>query len=79
MLLKPRNLNVPTVSVPIQMPVLSPHLLSDHRELRLAHLALGFISMGYVWQEGQHSPAQVQHCKAKVEVMPFNLYICTSV
>ncbi|XP_028279278.1 indoleamine 2,3-dioxygenase 2-like isoform X2 [Parambassis ranga] len=40
------------------MPVLSPHLLSNHRELRLAHLALGFISMGYVWQEGQHAPAQ---------------------
>ncbi|CAN9499701.1 unnamed protein product [Ophioblennius macclurei] len=42
-----------------QMPVLSPHLLSNHRELRLAHLALGFISMGYVWQEGQHAPAQI--------------------
>ncbi|XP_047458348.1 indoleamine 2,3-dioxygenase 2-like [Mugil cephalus] len=42
-----------------KMPVLSPHLLSNHRELRLAHLALGFISMGYVWQEGQHAPAQV--------------------
>lgn len=46
------------------MPVLSPHLLNNHRELRLAHLALGFISMGYVWQEGQHSPAQVKHCRA---------------
>ncbi|XP_051233488.1 indoleamine 2,3-dioxygenase 2-like [Dicentrarchus labrax] len=42
-----------------KMPVLSPHLLSNHRELRLAHLALGFISMGYVWQEGQHAPAQI--------------------
>uniref|UniRef100_A0A3Q0R3N4 Indoleamine 2,3-dioxygenase 1 n=1 Tax=Amphilophus citrinellus TaxID=61819 RepID=A0A3Q0R3N4_AMPCI len=42
-----------------KMPVLSPHLLSSHRELRLAHLALGFISMGYVWQEGQHTPAQI--------------------
>uniref|UniRef100_A0A668U2T8 Indoleamine 2,3-dioxygenase 1 n=1 Tax=Oreochromis aureus TaxID=47969 RepID=A0A668U2T8_OREAU len=39
-----------------KMPVLSPDLLSNHRELRLAHLALGFISMGYVWQEGQHAP-----------------------
>uniref|UniRef100_A0A8D3BDZ0 Uncharacterized protein n=1 Tax=Scophthalmus maximus TaxID=52904 RepID=A0A8D3BDZ0_SCOMX len=37
-----------------KMPVLSPHLLSNHRELRLAHLALGFISMGYIWQEGKH-------------------------
>ncbi|KAI3363296.1 hypothetical protein L3Q82_011925 [Scortum barcoo] len=42
-----------------KMPVLSPDLLSNHRELRLAHLALGFISMGYVWQEGQHAPAQI--------------------
>ncbi|XP_041803466.1 indoleamine 2,3-dioxygenase 2-like isoform X2 [Chelmon rostratus] len=42
-----------------KMPVLSPHLLSNHRELRLAHLALGFISMGYVWQEGQRAPAQI--------------------
>ncbi|KAM9364467.1 indoleamine 2,3-dioxygenase 2-like isoform 2-T2 [Pholidichthys leucotaenia] len=41
-----------------KMPVLSPHLLSNHRELRLAHLTLGFISMGYVWQEGQHAPAE---------------------
>ncbi|CAJ1067242.1 indoleamine 2%2C3-dioxygenase 2-like isoform X1 [Xyrichtys novacula] len=42
-----------------KMPVLSTHLLMDHRELRLAHLALGFISMGYVWQEGQHAPAEI--------------------
>ncbi|XP_070772398.1 indoleamine 2,3-dioxygenase 2-like [Enoplosus armatus] len=42
-----------------KMPVLSPHLLSNHRQLRLAHLALGFISMGYVWQEGQYAPAQI--------------------
>ncbi|XP_054885671.1 indoleamine 2,3-dioxygenase 2-like [Poeciliopsis prolifica] len=42
-----------------KMPILSPHHLSNHRELRLAHLALGFISMGYVWQEGQHKPAQI--------------------
>uniref|UniRef100_A0A8C6L5E5 Indoleamine 2,3-dioxygenase 1 n=1 Tax=Nothobranchius furzeri TaxID=105023 RepID=A0A8C6L5E5_NOTFU len=42
-----------------KMPVLSPHLLSNHRELRLAHLALGFISMGYVWQEGQQAPGQI--------------------
>uniref|UniRef100_A0A671UP70 Indoleamine 2,3-dioxygenase 1 n=1 Tax=Sparus aurata TaxID=8175 RepID=A0A671UP70_SPAAU len=42
-----------------KMPVLDPHLLSNHRELRLAHLALGFITMGYVWQEGHHAPAQI--------------------
>ncbi|KAM3863119.1 indoleamine 2,3-dioxygenase 2-like [Diretmus argenteus] len=42
-----------------KMPVLSPHLLRSHRELRLAHLALGFITMGYVWQEGQYAPAEI--------------------
>ncbi|XP_042358753.1 indoleamine 2,3-dioxygenase 2-like [Plectropomus leopardus] len=42
-----------------KMPVLSPDLLNNHRELRLAHLALAFISMGYVWQEGQRAPAQI--------------------
>ncbi|KAM9847662.1 indoleamine 2,3-dioxygenase 2-like [Aulostomus maculatus] len=42
-----------------EMPVLSPCYLRNHRQLRLAHLALGFITMGYVWQEGQHAPAQI--------------------
>uniref|UniRef100_A0A3P8WHX0 Indoleamine 2,3-dioxygenase 2-like n=1 Tax=Cynoglossus semilaevis TaxID=244447 RepID=A0A3P8WHX0_CYNSE len=34
-----------------RMPVLSPHLLTSYEELRLAHLVLGLITMGYVWQE----------------------------
>uniref|UniRef100_A0A667XWJ2 Indoleamine 2,3-dioxygenase 1 n=1 Tax=Myripristis murdjan TaxID=586833 RepID=A0A667XWJ2_9TELE len=42
-----------------KMPVLSTHLLNSPQELRLAHLALGFITMGYVWQEGQHAPAKI--------------------
>uniref|UniRef100_A0A8C6UR20 Indoleamine 2,3-dioxygenase 1 n=1 Tax=Neogobius melanostomus TaxID=47308 RepID=A0A8C6UR20_9GOBI len=42
-----------------KMPELSLHHLHSHRELRLAHLALGVITMGYVWQEGQMAPAQV--------------------
>ncbi|CAB1430836.1 unnamed protein product [Pleuronectes platessa] len=41
-----------------EMPMLSPHLLSNHRELRLAQLVLGFLTMGYVWQNGRHAPAQ---------------------
>ncbi|XP_031730272.1 indoleamine 2,3-dioxygenase 2-like [Anarrhichthys ocellatus] len=56
-----------------KMPVLSPHLLSDHRELRLAHLALGFISMGYVWQEGQDAPAQIL---PKALALPYWLVSC---
>ncbi|MGH0160355.1 UNVERIFIED_CONTAM: hypothetical protein FKN15_063645 [Acipenser sinensis] len=35
-----------------EMPLLSTVHLQGHREQRLAHLALGFITMGYVWQEG---------------------------
>uniref|UniRef100_A0A8C6S2V4 Indoleamine 2,3-dioxygenase 2-like n=1 Tax=Neogobius melanostomus TaxID=47308 RepID=A0A8C6S2V4_9GOBI len=42
-----------------KMPELSLHHLHSHRELRLARLALGIITMGYVWQEGQMAPAQV--------------------
>ncbi|KAF7665876.1 hypothetical protein LDENG_00131060 [Lucifuga dentata] len=53
-----------------KMPLLSPHLLSSHRELRLAHLALGFITAGYVWQEGQHAPAQIL---PKALALPFRL------
>ncbi|KAG5834774.1 hypothetical protein ANANG_G00265140 [Anguilla anguilla] len=41
------------------MPLLSTSYLRGHRELRLARMALGFITMGYVWQEGGHQPAKV--------------------
>ncbi|KAG7237937.1 hypothetical protein INR49_031584, partial [Caranx melampygus] len=52
-----------------EMPVLSTHHLNDHRELMLAHLVLGFISMGYVWQEGEHAPAQGYGNWGVLEVM----------
>nr|BAU94261.1 indoleamine 2,3-dioxygenase 1 [synthetic construct] len=42
-----------------KMPLLSTQHLQGHRELRLAHLALGFITMGYVWQEGERDTAKV--------------------
>uniref|UniRef100_A0A674I5V6 Indoleamine 2,3-dioxygenase 1 n=1 Tax=Terrapene triunguis TaxID=2587831 RepID=A0A674I5V6_9SAUR len=35
-----------------EMPLLSTQYLRGHRQLRLARLALGFITMGYVWQGG---------------------------
>ncbi|XP_072491209.1 indoleamine 2,3-dioxygenase 2 isoform X2 [Notamacropus eugenii] len=41
------------------MPLLSCHLLKDHRELHLAHLLLSFITMGYVWQEGEKNIPKV--------------------
>ncbi|XP_061119730.1 indoleamine 2,3-dioxygenase 2-like [Conger conger] len=42
-----------------EMPLLSSSYLKGHRELRLARTALGFITMGYVWQDGAHQPAKV--------------------
>lgn len=41
------------------MPLLSSHFLTMHRELRLAHLALGVMTMGYIWQEGEKNIAEV--------------------
>ncbi|XP_074065090.1 indoleamine 2,3-dioxygenase 2 isoform X2 [Macrotis lagotis] len=41
------------------MPLLSCHLLKGHREQCLAHLLLSFITMGYVWQEGEKNIAKV--------------------
>uniref|UniRef100_A0A8C3AQK0 Uncharacterized protein n=1 Tax=Cyclopterus lumpus TaxID=8103 RepID=A0A8C3AQK0_CYCLU len=49
------------------------HTHSCKSFLRLAHLALGFISMGYVWQEGQHAPAQIL---PKALALPYWLVSC---
>ncbi|KAI7797578.1 indoleamine 2, partial [Triplophysa rosa] len=48
------------------MPLLETHLLQSHRELRLAHLALSTLTMGYVWQEGE---------RETVKVLPRNLAV----
>ncbi|XP_024909052.1 indoleamine 2,3-dioxygenase 1 isoform X2 [Cynoglossus semilaevis] len=45
---------------------LRDHINKKHRELRLAHLALGVMTMGYVWQEGE---------KDTVEILPRNLAV----
>ncbi|NP_001229653.1 indoleamine 2,3-dioxygenase 1 [Ornithorhynchus anatinus] len=42
-----------------KLPLLTIDQLQGHRELRLAHLALGFITMGYVWQEGDKNAAKI--------------------
>uniref|UniRef100_A0A7M4DWX0 Indoleamine 2,3-dioxygenase 2 n=1 Tax=Crocodylus porosus TaxID=8502 RepID=A0A7M4DWX0_CROPO len=42
-----------------QAPQLSAAQLHGHRDLRLAHLVLGFITAGYVWQDGEEGPAKV--------------------
>ncbi|XP_042329034.1 indoleamine 2,3-dioxygenase 2-like isoform X2 [Sceloporus undulatus] len=41
------------------MPLLSSQYLQGHRELFLAHLVLSFITMGYVWQEGEKGIAKI--------------------
>uniref|UniRef100_A0A8C8BY20 Indoleamine 2,3-dioxygenase 1 n=1 Tax=Oncorhynchus tshawytscha TaxID=74940 RepID=A0A8C8BY20_ONCTS len=48
------------------MPLLNTQLLESHRELRLAHLALSVMTMGYVWQEGEDDT---------VKMLPRNLAI----
>ncbi|KAG2469077.1 I23O2 dioxygenase, partial [Polypterus senegalus] len=46
------------MDVYMYMPLLSTQYLQGHRAMRLAHLSLGFITMGYVWQEGESQPAK---------------------
>uniref|UniRef100_A0A4W5MS28 Indoleamine 2,3-dioxygenase 1 n=1 Tax=Hucho hucho TaxID=62062 RepID=A0A4W5MS28_9TELE len=48
------------------MPLLNTQFLESHRELRLAHLALSVMTMGYVWQEGENDT---------VKMLPRNLAI----
>ncbi|NXC41481.1 I23O2 dioxygenase, partial [Penelope pileata] len=49
-----------------QMPQLSTHHLHGREELHLAHLVLSFLTMGYVWQEGE---------EGTVKVLPRNLAV----
>ncbi|XP_072538723.1 indoleamine 2,3-dioxygenase 1 [Salminus brasiliensis] len=49
-----------------ELPLLETDSLQSHHELRLAHLALSVITMGYVWQEGENNP---------VKVLPHNLAV----
>ncbi|XP_059193173.1 indoleamine 2,3-dioxygenase 1 [Centropristis striata] len=42
-----------------KMPLLSSQFLQKHRELRLAHLALSVMTMGYVWQEGENNTVEM--------------------
>lgn len=48
-----------TVTPAFQMPLLSIQFLQSHRELRLAHLALSVMTMGYIWQEGENDTVEV--------------------
>lgn len=45
-----------------QMPLLSSKFLQKHKELRLAHLALSMMTMGYVWEEGEKDTVEVTNC-----------------
>ncbi|XP_071338676.1 indoleamine 2,3-dioxygenase 1 isoform X2 [Trachinotus anak] len=48
------------------MPLLSSKFLQKHRELRLAHLALSSMTMGYVWQEGENDTVETLPCNLAV-------------
>ncbi|XP_069429110.1 indoleamine 2,3-dioxygenase 2 isoform X4 [Ovis canadensis] len=41
------------------MPLLNCQFLTGYREWRLAHLVLSFITMGYVWQDGETQPKEI--------------------
>ncbi|KAM9393060.1 indoleamine 2,3-dioxygenase 1 isoform 1-T1 [Pholidichthys leucotaenia] len=49
-----------------KMPLLSCEFLQRHKELRLAHLVLSMMTMGYVWQEGEDE---------RIEKLPCNLAV----
>ncbi|XP_041855490.1 indoleamine 2,3-dioxygenase 1 [Melanotaenia boesemani] len=49
-----------------KMPLLSTEFLQKHRELRLAHLALSMMTMGYVWQEGESDTVDILPCNLAV-------------
>ncbi|KAJ8786435.1 hypothetical protein J1605_006216 [Eschrichtius robustus] len=51
-----------------EMPLLNCQFLTGYREQRLAHLVLTFITMGYVWQDGEAQP--------KENVLIVWIYIC---
>lgn len=47
------------------MPQLSTRHLRGHRELHLAHLVLSFITMGYLWQEGEEGAVMVRAMRSE--------------
>ncbi|XP_054629628.1 indoleamine 2,3-dioxygenase 1 [Dunckerocampus dactyliophorus] len=49
-----------------KMPQLSTQFLQKHRELRLAHLALSVMTMGYVWQESENDTVEMLPCTLAV-------------
>lgn len=50
---------------PWQMPQLSTQHLHGREELHLAHLVLSFITMGYLWQEGEEGTVKVKTSRSK--------------
>lgn len=53
------------------MPQLSTRHLRGREELYLAHLVLSFITMGYLWQEGEEGTVKVTAgCAAPLGLRP---------
>lgn len=44
-----------------KLPLLDHERLTSYRELRLAHVVLGAIATGYIWQEGDQGVPKVLH------------------
>lgn len=63
--------SVATLSV--QMPLLGTQHLQKHRELRLAHLALSVMTMGYTWQEGENNTVEVSLCVSDFSLISVTL------
>lgn len=67
------------VTCSVQMPLLNSKFLQKHRELRLAHLALSMMTMGYVWQEGENNTVEVTPRWCEVFSVPtINIHLCLS-
>ncbi|XP_036694456.1 indoleamine 2,3-dioxygenase 2 isoform X4 [Balaenoptera musculus] len=52
-----------------EMPLLNCQFLTGYREQRLAHLVLTFITMGYVWQDGEAQPKETPGNQALVQAV----------
>uniref|UniRef100_A0A8C3NLU3 Uncharacterized protein n=1 Tax=Geospiza parvula TaxID=87175 RepID=A0A8C3NLU3_GEOPR len=59
-----------------QMPQLSPQQLRGREELHLAHLVLSFITMGYVWQEGEEGTVQLLPPSCSLTTSPPSPVLC---
>lgn len=61
----------------LQMPLLSTQFLQKHRELRLAHMALSAVTMGYTWQDGEENVVEVRDVTTSCTFNRKQLQVCS--